>query len=226
MARGLLAAGAGVNTEFVMRLLGRIQSVLYTEPEAAVLDLAAFRFLAHTAHLDLRAPSLDDVTLLLRRIPSGLRRWTWEAQKRTPTSTAQKWAVENEYHFQNLLCALLTPVFPDLRDEEWLGSVGQKRPRADLVLPSLHLVIEVKFWRENSSPQDLISQIAEDVSLYLKVGSPYRKVLPIIWDQARRTEQYDLLISGLSQIRDVVTPVIIAQPAYMEPAVNGGASVV
>lgn len=226
VARGLLAAGAGVNTEFVMRLLGRIQSVLYTEPEAAVLDLAAFRFLAHTAHLDLRAPSLDDVTLLLRRIPSGLRRWTWEAQKRTPTSTAQKWAVENEYHFQNLLCALLTPVFPDLRDEEWLGSVGQKRPRADLVLPSLHLVIEVKFWRENSSPQDLISQIAEDVSLYLKVGSPYRKVLPIIWDQARRTEQYDLLISGLSQIRDVVTPVIIAQPAYMEAAANGGASVV
>ena len=71
-----------------------------------------------------------------------------------------------------------------------------------------------------------ISQIAEDVSLYLKVGSPYRKVLPIIWDQARRTEQYDLLISGLSQIRDVVSPVIIAQPAYMEPATNGDASVV
>ena len=94
------------------------------------------------------------------------------------------------------------------------------------MLPSLHLVIEVKFWREKSSPQDIISQIAEDVSLYLKVGSPYRKVLPIVWDQARRTEQYDLLISGLSQIRDVVSPVIIAQPAYMESATNGDDSVV
>jgi hypothetical protein len=226
VARGLLAVASGTNPDFVMRLLRRIQSVLYTDPEAAVLDLAAFRFLANSAHLDLRAPTLEDVTMLLRRIPSGLRRWTWEAQKKTPASTAQKWAVENEYHFQNLLCALLTPVFPDLRDEEWLGSVGQKRPRADLVLPSLHLVIEVKYWREKSSPQDIISQIAEDVSLYLKVGSPYRKVLPIIWDQARRTEQYDLLISGLSQIRDVVSPVIIAQPAYMESATNGDASVV
>ncbi|MCP5286424.1 MAG: hypothetical protein H6933_16180 [Burkholderiaceae bacterium] len=224
VARGLLTPGAVTNREFVTRLLGRIQSVLYAEPEAAVLDLAAFRFLAQTAQIDLRAPSLEDVALLLRRIPSGLRRWTWEAQKKTPTSTAQKWAVENEYHFQNLLCALLSPVFPDLRDEEWLASVGQKRPRADLVLPSLHLVIEVKYWREKSSPQDLISQIGEDVSLYLKVGSPYRKVLPIVWDQARRTEQYDLLISGLSQIRDVVTPVIIAQPAFMESAANGDAS--
>lgn len=201
------------------RLLGRIQSVLYADPESAALYLAAFRFLVQgAAQVDLRTPSLADVALLLRRVPSGLRRWTWESQKKTPTSTAQKWAVENDYHFQNLLCALLAPVLPDLRDEEWLASVGQKRPRADLVLPSLHLVIEVKYWREKSSPQDLISQIGEDVSLYLKVGSPYRKVLPVVWDQARRTEQYDLLITGLSEIRDVITPVIIAQPAFVDSA--------
>ena len=83
-------------------------------------------------------------------------------------------------------------------------------------IPSLHLVIEVKYWRERNSPQELISQIGEDVSLYLKVGSPYRKVLPIVWDQGRRTEQYDLLITGLVKIRDVVSPVFIAQPAFME----------
>ena len=83
------------------------------------------------------------------------------------------------------------------------------------MVPSLHLVIEVKYWRTKSSPQDLISQIGEDVSLYLKRGSPYRRVLPIIWDQGRRTEQYDLLIAGLSEIRDVVIPVVIAQPAFM-----------
>jgi len=225
VARGLLNSDIVTNREFVTRLLGRLQSVLYSEPEAAVLDLAAFRHLAQAgAWLDLRAPNLEDVALLLRRVPSGLRRWTWEAQKKTPTSTAQKWAVENEYHFQNLLCALLAPIFPDLRDEEWLASVGQKRPRADLVIPSLHLVIEVKYWREKNSPQELISQIGEDVSLYLKVGSPYRKVLPIVWDQGRRTEQYDLLISGLNQIRDVVTPVVIAQPAFMVPAPYGNAA--
>ncbi|NYT23650.1 hypothetical protein H0A73_08555 [Alcaligenaceae bacterium] len=216
VARRLANASSAVDDEFVSRLLSRIKSVAYDDPEQAALDLAAFHYLAQgVAQIDLRAPSLDDVGLLLRRLPSGLRRWTWEDQKKTPNSTAQKWAVENEYHFQNLLCAVLAPVVPDLRDEEWLASVGQKKPRADLVIPSLHLVIEVKYWRNKSTPQDLISQIGEDVSLYLKRGSPYRKVLPIIWDQGRRTEQYDLLISGLSEIRDVVSPVVIAQPAFM-----------
>lgn len=215
-AHGLAKSSPAADNEFPSQLLGRIKSVVYEEPEQAALDLAAFRFLAQGAsQIDLRAPSLEDVRLLLRRLPSGLRRWTWEDQKKTPNSTAQKWAVENEYHFQNLLCAVLAPVFADLRDEEWLASVGQKKPRADLVIPSLHLVIEVKYWREKSTPQDLISQIAEDVSLYLKHGSPYQKVLPIIWDQGRRTEQYDLLIAGLCEIRDVVSPVVIAQPAFM-----------
>jgi hypothetical protein len=216
VARRLADASPAVDNDFASQLLSRIKSVVYDDPEQAALDLAAFHYLAPgAAQIELRAPSLDDVGLLLRRLPSGLRRWTWDEQKKTPNSTAQKWAVENEYHFQNLLCAVLSPVLPDLRDEEWLASVGQKKPRADLVVPSLHLVIEVKYWRKSSTPQDLISQIGEDVSLYLKRGSPYRKVLPIIWDQGRRTEQYDLLIAGLSEIRDVVSPVVIAQPAFM-----------
>lgn len=216
IARGLAQPAPTTGGDFTSRLLGRIKAVVYREPEQAALDLAAFRYLAQGAlHIDLRAPCLNDVGLLLRRLPAGLRKWTWDDEKKTPRSTAQKWAVENEYHFQNLLCAVLAPVFADLRDEEWLASVGPKKPRADLVVPSLHLVIEVKYWREKSSPQDLISQIGEDVSLYLKVGSPYRKVLPVIWDEGRRTEQYDLLIAGLSEIRDVVSPVFIAQPAFM-----------
>lgn len=216
VAHGLATSSPVADNDFASQLLARIKSVVYDEPEQAALDLAAFRFLAQGAsQIDLRAPSLEDVGLILRRLPSGLRRWTWEDQKKTPNSTAQKWAVENEYHFQNLLCAVLAPAFGDLRDEEWLASVGQKKPRADLVIPSLHLVIEVKYWREKSTPQDLISQIGEDVSLYLKHGSPYRKVLPIIWDQGRRTEQYNLLIAGLCEIRDVVSPVVIAQPAFM-----------
>lgn len=198
------------------QLIDRIKSLTYAEPEQAALDLAAFRFLAQGAlQVGLQAPRLADVGVLLRRLPAGLRRWTWDLQKKTPNSTPQKWVVENEYHFQNLLCLVLAPVFADLRDEEWLASVGHKKPRADLVIPSLHLVVEVKYWRTHVSPQDLISQIAEDVSLYLKVGSPYRKVLPVIWDQGRRTEQYDLLIAGLNEIRDVVTPVLVAQPAFM-----------
>ena len=216
IARGLAELLPADGSALAHLIIGRIKFLAYSDPEQAAMDLACFRFLAHGAlQVELRAPRLEDVGALLRRLPAGLRRWTWDLQKKTPNSTAQKWAIENEYHFQNLLCAVMAPVFADLRDEEWLPSVGQKKPRADLVIPSLHLVIEVKYWRINIAPQELISQIAEDVSLYLKVGSPYRRVLPVIWDQGRRTEQYDLLISGLNEIRDVVAPVVVAQPAFM-----------
>lgn len=215
-ARGLASFSPLSDDELALQVLRRIKSVVYEEPEPAAIDLAVFRFLAQGAlQIDLRAPNLQDVGVLLRRLQSGLRRWTWDEEKKTPSSSAQKWAIENEYHFQNLLWAVLAPVFPDLRDEEWLASVGQKKPRADLVIPSLYLVIEVKYWRVKTSPQGLISQIAEDVSLYLKHGSPYRKVLPVIWDQGRRVEQHDLLIAGLCEIRDVVTPIVITQPAFM-----------
>lgn len=214
--RGLASLKSADANAFAPELLGRLKALNYSDPEQAAVDLVAYRYLARCElDVNLRAPSLDDIAMVLQRVPAALRRWTWEEQKKTPNSTAQKWAVENEYHFQNLLYAVLAPVFHDLRDEEWLESVGQKKPRADLVLPAVHLVVEVKFWRVNQSPQELISQIAEDVGLYLKKGSPYRHVLPVIWDQGRRTEQHDYLITGLNQIRDVVSPVIVAQPAFM-----------
>lgn len=215
-ARGLASLGNTEAGAFASELLGRLKALNYTDPEQAALDLVAYQYLARAdVDVDLRAPSLNDVALVLQRVPAALRRWTWEKEKKTPNSTAQKWAVENEYHFQNLLYALLAPVFHEIQDEEWLSSVGQKKPRADLVMPSLHLVLEVKYWRASHSPQELISQIAEDVSLYLKAGSPYRHVLPVIWDQGRRTEEHDYLIAGLKAIRDVVSPVVIPQPGFM-----------
>lgn len=214
--RGLASLRTTDSDAFTPELLGRLKALHYSDPEQAAVDLVAYRYLARgDIDVNLRAPSLDDIALVLQRVPAALRRWTWENQKKTPNSTAQKWGVEHEYHFQNLLYAVLAPVFHDLRDEEWLAAVGQKKPRADLVLPSLHLVVEVKYWRVNQSPQDLISQIAEDVSLYLKKGGPYRHVLPVIWDQGRRTEQHDYLIAGLNAIRDVVSPVVIPQPGFM-----------
>ncbi|WP_208458382.1 hypothetical protein [Burkholderia vietnamiensis] len=216
VARGLALAAGSDSDLFAMGLLQKIKSTRYADPEEAALDLAAYRYLASdSSGVNLRAPSLDDVSVILQRLSAGMRRWTWEEAKKTPNSTAQKWAIENEYHFQNLLYAVLSPVFPELRDEEWLASVGQKKPRADLVIPSLRTVVEVKYWRVKHPPQDLISQIAEDVSLYLKRGSPYKTVLPVIWDEGRRTEQYDYLTSGLLEIRDVISPIIVPQPAFM-----------
>ena len=182
----------------------------------AALRLAALDSIQQIAPaISLLRPSIEDVCRILGRVPAALRRWTWEERARTKGREARKWHIDNEYHVQNLLYFLLAPVFPDLTDEDYTPSVGQKHPRADLGIPSLRLIVEVKFMRSSDSPQDMIEQIAADSGLYLVDGSSYSYILAFVWDDSRRSEQHDLLRSGLRQLRGVVDALIVSRPGSM-----------
>ena len=159
--------------------------------------------------------SLEDVSKLLKRVPAGLRRWTWDPKSRTQGGTPRQWYIENEYHVQNLLYFLLAAVFADIREEEYTGSVGQKKPRVDLVIPSLKLVIETKFWYDQDKPQRIIEEIAEDTSLYLAQGSPHEQMIAFIWDDSCRTEEHDLLDSGIKNLKGIFDVVIVSRPGRM-----------
>lgn len=188
----------------------------FVDAEDAAFVLAAYEHLAATSeHPRLRAPELHDVALALSRLQAALRRWTWEDAPKVTGGTARKWHIDHEYHVQNLLTAVFTALFADLKDEEWLASLGPKKPRADLVVPSLNLVIEVKFWRAGVQASAMVSQIAEDVGLYRKKGSPYLHVVPVIWDDGARAEQHAHLIGGLSELEGVLHPTIVSRPASM-----------
>jgi len=159
--------------------------------------------------------SLEDVSKLLKRVPAGLRRWTWEEKSRTQGGKPRQWYIENEYHVQNLLYFLLAAVFADIREEEYTRSVGQKKPRVDLEIPSLKLVIEIKFWYRRDRPQKIIGEIAEDTSLYLAEGSPHEQMIAFIWDDSRRTEEHDLLESGIKTLPGIFDVVIVSRPGCM-----------
>lgn len=185
----------------------------------AAIRLAAFMAVqAYSPTTDLRAPSIDDVVNLLRSLPNGLLRWTWEEKSKTPKSEPRKWHIEHEYHFQNLLWLLLGSIFPDAKYEEYKDAVGSVHPRLDIVIPSLKLIVEVKYWRGSDSSSEMIRQIAEDASLYLTAEAPYVTIIAVIWDQAKRTEQHNLLIRGLERINGVRAGVVIPQPSFMFPA--------
>lgn len=159
--------------------------------------------------------SLEEVSKLLKRVPPGLRRWTWDEKSPTKGGTPRQWYIENEYHVQNLLYFLLAAVFPDIREEEYTRSVGQKKPRVDLEIPSLKLVIEIKFWYRKDPPQKIIGEIAEDTSLYLAQGSPHEQMIAFIWDDSRRTEEHDLLESGIKNLNGIFDVVIVSRPRRM-----------
>lgn len=184
----------------------------------AALRVAAFDWINQFLPvITLTQPTVNEVCGLLRRLPAGLRRWTWEETPRTSARSAQarKWHIENEYHVQNLLWVLLAPAFPDLKDEEYTPSVGPLHPRADICLPSLNLIVEVKFWRADKAPKDLIEEIAADANLYLTRGSEYKHMIAFVWDDSCRSEEHDILASGLKQIKGVIDAVIISRPGAM-----------
>jgi hypothetical protein len=99
--------------------------------------------------------------------------------------------------------------------------VGQLQPRTDLVIPSLGLIIEAKFMYEKSTPTNMIEEIAADTSLYLKKGSPYSNIIPVIWDEASRTEEHHKMVMGLKDLKGVSDAIVICRPAMMTKAIEG-----
>jgi len=198
-----------------LRLMMRGEEV---EPQRVVFMLSALSAIVQRAAVaDIASPTISQIGQMLERLPIGLRRWTWEFASKTSRTTAQQWDIQHEYHVQNLLYALLAPIFPDITDEETLVPIGQKNPRVDLGIPSLGLIIEVKFLRKSESFAKLIGELAEDASLYLARGrsTRYKSVLPFIWDDSRRTEEHRKFLDGLRQIQGIVHPVIVPRPGGM-----------
>lgn len=161
----------------------------------------------------------EDVIKLLKRVPDSLRRWCWEEKPRVRKAEAVpvKWEILNEYHVQDLLWVILAPIFPDLEDEENLPSLGHKHPRYDLGIPSLRLIIEVKFIYNGTSSEfsHIIEEVASDASLYLSNDSGYDKIIVFVWDNSRRIEQHGELRQGLKKLQGVMEAIVVPRPGKM-----------
>jgi len=169
--------------------------------------------------------TIQDVVNLLNALPHGLKRWPWEEKPRTSRSAAiaQQWDLQNEYHVQSLLWALLAPIFPDIEDEEYLRSIGHKHPRVDLAIPSLGLIIEVKFLKDGtqSGLARTIEEIAADTSLYLSIPSTFSQIVPFIWDASRSNDQHAELVSGLRKLGGIADAVVVSRPGRWECTNSG-----
>ena len=161
---------------------------------------------------------LNDLVLFLERIPIGLKRWTWEVEKgRTRNSMPVNWLIENEYHVQNLLYVLLAPMFDDIAEEINLQQVGQKNPRADLYLPYLHTIIEVKYRKDTKKGfSKLIGEIAEDASLYhADIKYKDARLVCFLWDHTRSTQEHAKFNEGVLRIQGIDATVVISSPSFM-----------
>lgn len=190
-------------------------SLAEVTPQEAVFRRAALgHLLAISGHLRLHALEIADVVALLNSAEAALRRWPWESKARTTKTAAQKWDIQSEYHVQALLWALLRPVFPDLKDEEYLKGLGYKHPRVDLAIPSLRLIVEVKFLYEatQAALAKITGEIAQDCTLYLSEDNGFDCIVTVVWDSTGSVQHHDALASGLRRLQGVRDAIVISRP--------------
>lgn len=212
----LSAAGLGSFTEEQSnQAFSAAFDVADISADHAVVRFAALRaVLQRAGTVQISTPTEQDVVTLLRSIPAALKRWPWEATRRTKNSTTQRWDVQNEYHVQSLAWAILRPVFPDIKDEEYLASLGYTHPRVDLCIPSLRLIIEVKYMREShqSARTAVESEIAADTGLYLTRNSGYDRIIALVWDAVAAVQHHATLEAGLQRLPGVLSAVVVSRP--------------
>jgi hypothetical protein len=215
-SKGLVAHGLDADsTQRIIESLRGTELILISTAEAPIRLAALKRIESDSPRISINHATIPNVVSVLRAIPNGLQRWTWEDKGRTSKSEPRKWNVDNEYHVQNLTWFLLSPLFPDARYEEYKSAVGSVHPRLDIVIPSLRLIVEAKFWRKHVKSEEMVREIAEDVGLYLTSDAPYDVIVPLIWDEGARTEEHAALISGLKAMNGVFDAVVIPRPALM-----------
>ena len=159
--------------------------------------------------------NLENLISFLENISVGLNCWTWEEKPKTKTSTAVKWLIENEYHVQNLLYLLLAPIFPRIKKEVNLPQQGHKNPRADIYIPELHLIIEVKYRKDRTKKfVDLTEELAADKTLYT-ASEEYKdsKLIAFLWDNLASTEEHPKFKNGICGFFDGC--VVISSPSCM-----------
>ncbi len=186
-------------------------------PEQAIFYLAALEYLISTsANISLESTNKHGLAKMLRSVESALKRWPWESTAKTKKSSKQQWDVQNEYHVQSLLWSLLRPVFPDLQDEEYLKSIGYKHPRVDLAIPSLRVIIEVKYLRDStqSGLSGLNAEIAEDACLYIenKSNTQFDSLIVFVWDHTASVQHHSTLEDGMRNINAVFDAIVISRP--------------
>ena len=74
--------------------------------------------------------------------------------------------VQDEYDLQDLMHALLSLHFIDIRPEEYTPSYAGKASRMDFLLKQESIVIELKMTRDGLAPKDLTTQLIEDIERY------------------------------------------------------------
>lgn len=181
--------------------------------EAALLWLSVRDAVSVAASSALQ--TVASVGEVLRRFEASLKRWRWDDSN---LQRPIRWPIRSEREVQDILWLVLRPLIADLEDEDALPKFGHSTYRADFGIPSLGLLIEVKFARSTGDFKEIEKQILEDLVPYLKAPDRYREVFVFIYDDSCSVQQHDTTIRALRSVRGISDVVVACRPSQLPPA--------
>jgi hypothetical protein len=155
------------------------------------------------------------VTHVLGQFESCLRRWRWDdSDLKAPV----RWPIRSEREVQDILWLMLRGSFHDLEDEDTLPKFGHSTYRADLGIPSLGLLIEVKFARSAADFKSIEKEVLEDIEPYRRSPERYREILVFIYDDSCSVQEHDTTRRALRSVPGIVDVLIVSRPSHLPNA--------
>lgn len=148
----------------------------------------------------------DHVSRILNNFESAMKRWVWKEDK--------KWIVGDEKDVQCILYLILRSIFDDVEYEEPTNKFGHKSSIVDLKIPSLKLLIEVKFVRQSSDFNRIENEIKIDSVDYIK-STNYRKIILFIYDNSSSVQDHDITRNAMKQIESIEDVIIVSRSSHM-----------
>lgn len=212
-ARLVDPADHGILCQRVMRAVMQADPAELTITQAAWLASAADAIT--NVSIDQVLLSRTHLSLLLRRFPAAMRRWRWDSGDRVRAPI--HWPITSEREIQDILWLVLRSVFDDVIDEDTNPKIGHASTRADFGIPSLRLLVEVKYVYDGYTAEfkKIEQEVMIDSVAYLQRATLYDEIVVFIYDSTASVEHHELTRDTLIKVPGIADVIIVSRPGVL-----------
>ena len=178
--------------------------------QAALLWLSLREAVAQTASALMH--TAEAVADVLREFEPSMKRWRWDSSE---AQDSVRWIVRSEREVQDIVWLMLRPICRDLVDEDTLPKFGHSAYRPDFGVPSLGLLVEIKYARRAADFKSIEKEILEDLVPYLRTPDRYRRVLVFIYDASSSVQVHDTTRKALCSVAGISDVIIVCRPSQL-----------
>ncbi|UZJ36619.1 hypothetical protein [Prosthecochloris sp. SCSIO W1103] len=152
------------------------------------------------------------VSEILSRFEPAMKRWRFDSDK---LKNPIRWPIVSEREVQDILYLILRSYFNDLIDEEVMPTFGHKFHKPDFAVPSLRLLIEVKYAYQKDDFKKIEQEIMIDTIAYLSKTQDYDKILAFIYDESSSVQEHDITKKDLKKLKEIEDVIIVSRPSQI-----------